>query len=106
MIEVLPDHTHLLFYRYKCVRGVALTRHALCITLVNVYVDLLVFTRIGSILLNIHEVWPRLFWGGSSHQKKNTVDHFIGHIPFASLEGDKRPDKINQKSRELEHFMP
>ena len=24
----------------------------------------------GSILLNIHEVWPRPFWGGSSHQKK------------------------------------
>ena len=31
-------------------------------------------------------------------RKKNTVDHFIGHIPFASLEDDKRPDKINQKS--------
>ena len=60
----------------------------------------------GSILLNIHEVRPRPFWRGSSHQKKNTVDHFIGHIPFASLEGDKRPDKINQKSREFEHFMP
>ena len=29
------------------------------------------------------------------------MDHFIGHIPFASLEGDKRPDKINQKSREF-----
>ena len=39
-------------------------------------------------------------------RKKNTVDHFIGHIPFASLEGDKRPDKINRKSREFEHFMP
>ena len=39
-------------------------------------------------------------------RKKNTVDHFIGHFPFASLEGDKRPDKINQKSREFEHFMP
>ena len=38
--------------------------------------------------------------------RKNTVDHFIGHIPFASLECDKRPDKINQKSREFEHFMP
>ena len=60
----------------------------------------------GSILLNIHEVWPRLFGGGSSHQKKNTVDHFIGHISFALLEGDKRPDKINPKSREFEHFMP
>ena len=60
----------------------------------------------GSILLNIHEVWPRPFWRGSSHQKKNTVDHFFGHIPFASLEGDKRPDKINKKSREFEHFMP
>ena len=43
----------------------------------------------GSILLNIHEVWPRPFWGGSSHQNKTSVDHFIGHIPFASLEGDK-----------------
>ena len=61
---------------------------------------------IGSILLNIHEVWPRPFWGGSSHQKENTVYHLIGHIPFASLEGDKRPDKINQKSGEFEHFMP
>ena len=60
----------------------------------------------GSNLVNIHEVWPRPFWRGSSHQKKNTVDHFIGHIPFASLEGDKRPNKINQKSREFEHFMP
>ena len=61
---------------------------------------------IGSILLNIHEVWPRPFWRGSSHQKKNTVDHFIGHIPFASLEGDKMPYKINQKSREFKYFMP
>ena len=60
----------------------------------------------NSILLNIHEVWPRPFWGGSSHQKENTVYHLIGHIPFASLEGDKRPDKINQKSGEFEHFMP
>ena len=25
---------------------------------------------LGSILLNIHEVWPCPFWGGSSHQKK------------------------------------
>ena len=39
-------------------------------------------------------------------RKKNTVDHFIGHIPWASLEGDKRPDKINKKSREFKHFMP
>ena len=39
-------------------------------------------------------------------RKKNTVGHFIGHIPFASLEGDKRPDKINKKSRKFEHFMP
>ena len=38
--------------------------------------------------------------------RENTVDHFTGHIPFASLEGDKRPDKINQKSREFEHFTP
>ena len=56
---------------------------------------------IGSILLNIHEVWPHPFWRGSNHQKKNTVDHFIGHIPFASLEGDKRPDKINQNQESL-----
>ena len=63
-------------------------------------------TNLGSILLYIHEVWPRPFWRGSSHQKKNTVDHFIGHIPFASLKGDKRSDKINQKSREFEHLMP
>ena len=49
----------------------------------------------GSTLLNIHEVWPRLFWGGSSHQNKTPVGHFIGHIPFVSLEGDKRPDKID-----------
>ena len=45
---------------------------------------------IGSIPLNIREVWPRPFWGGSSHQNKTPVDHSIGHIPFASLEGDKR----------------
>ena len=24
------------------------------------------------------------------------MDHSIGHIPFASLEDDKRPDNINQ----------
>ena len=36
----------------------------------------------GSILLNIHEVWPCPFWRGSSPQKKNTVVHFIGHIPL------------------------
>ena len=51
---------------------------------------------LGSIPLNIHEVWPRPFWGGSSLQNKTPVDYSIGHIPFASLEGDKRPDKINQ----------
>ena len=34
------------------------------------------------------------------------MDHFIGHIPITSLEGDKRPDKINQKSREFEHLCP
>ena len=28
-------------------------------------------------------------------KNKTPVDHFVGHIPFASLEGDKRPDKIN-----------
>ena len=55
----------------------------------------------GSILLNIHEVWPRPFWGGSSHQKKT-----LWIIPFASFEGDKRPDKINQRSREFDHLCP
>ena len=39
----------------------------------------------GSILLNIHEVWPRPFWRGSSHQNKTPVDLSIGYIPFASL---------------------
>ena len=29
------------------------------------------------------------------------MDHFIGHIPFASFEGDKRPDKINQNQESL-----
>ena len=38
--------------------------------------------------------------------RKNNVDHFIGHIPFASLESDKRPAKINQKSKKFEQFMP
>ena len=46
------------------------------------------------------------FLGRKKSSEKNTVDHFIGHVPFASLEGDKRPDNINQKSREFEHFMP
>ena len=53
-------------------------------------------SSIGSILLNIHEVWARPKWGGSCHQNKTPVDHFIGNILFASLEGDKRPDTINQ----------
>ena len=57
----------------------------------------------GSILLNIREVLPRPKWEGSSqkNKKKTPVDHFIGHIPFASLEGDKRPDKINQNQESL-----
>ena len=49
---------------------------------------------------------PALFGDEVVNRKKNTVDHFIGHIPFASLKGDDRPDKINQKSREFKHFMP
>ena len=62
---------------------------------------------IGSILLNIHEVWPRPFLGGgSSHQNKTPVDHFIGHIPLASLECDKRPDKINQNQESLNILCP
>ena len=55
----------------------------------------------GSIPLNIHEVWPRPFWGGCSLQNKTPVDYSIGHIPFASLKGDKRPDKINQNPESL-----
>ena len=55
----------------------------------------------GSIPLNIHEVWPRPVWGGSTHQNKTPVDHSIGHVPFTSLEGDKRPDKINQNPEGL-----
>ena len=39
--------------------------------------------------------------GGSSHQNKTPVDHSIGHIPFTSLEGDKRPVKINQNPESL-----
>ena len=34
------------------------------------------------------------------------MNHFIGHIPFASLEGDKRPDKINQNQESLNIFRP
>ena len=32
---------------------------------------------------------------------KLLLDHSIGHIPFASLEGDKRPDKIHQNPETL-----
>ena len=60
----------------------------------------------GSIPLNIHEVWPRPIWGGSSHQKKTPVDHSIGHIPFISLEDDKRPDKISQNQESLNSLCP
>ena len=34
------------------------------------------------------------------------MDHFIGHIPFASLEGDKGPDKINQNQEILNILCP
>ena len=37
----------------------------------------------------------------SSHQNKTPVDHSTGLISFASLEGDKRPDKINQNQESL-----
>ena len=60
----------------------------------------------SSIPLNIHEVWPRPFWSGSSLQNKTPVDHSIGHIPFASLEGTKRPDKINQNPESLNILCP
>ena len=46
------------------------------------------------------------FLGGSSHQNILPVGHFIGHIPFASLEGDKRPDKINQNQESLNILCP
>ena len=36
----------------------------------------------GSIPQNIHEVWPRPFWGEAYRWKKIPVDHFIGHIPL------------------------
>ena len=60
----------------------------------------------GSIPLNIHEVLPRPFWGGSSHQNKTPVDHSIGHVPFGSLEGGKRPVKINQNPESLNFLCP
>ena len=60
----------------------------------------------GNILLNIHEVWPHPVWGVSRHQNKTPVDHFIGHIPFPSLECDKRPDKINQNQESLNILCP
>ena len=47
-----------------------------------------------------------LFWVGSSHLNKTPVDHCIGHIPLASLEGDKRPDKINQNQESLNFLCP
>ena len=30
----------------------------------------------------------------------------MGHIPFASLEGEKRPDKINQNQESLNILCP
>ena len=68
----------------------------------KVYPILLFYLPLGS----IHEVWPRPFWGGSSHQNKLPVDQCIGHIPFASLEGDKRPGKINQNQESLNILCP
>ena len=37
---------------------------------------------------------------------KTPVDHSIVHIPFTSLEGDKRPDKINQNPESLNILCP
>ena len=34
------------------------------------------------------------------------MDDFIVHIPFASLEGDNRPDKINQNQESLNILCP
>ena len=36
----------------------------------------------GSIPLNIHEVWSRLFWGEAYRGKIIPLDNFIGHIPL------------------------
>ena len=55
-------------------------------------------TRIGSLPLNIHEVWPRPFWGEAYpcyRRKKILVDHFIGHIPLLYKKLIK-PDMLNQ----------
>ena len=60
----------------------------------------------GRIPLTIHEVWPRPFWGGSILQNITPVDHFIGHIPFASLKADKRSDEINQNPESLNILCP
>ena len=34
------------------------------------------------------------------------MGHFIGHIPFASLDRDKRPDKIDQNQESLNILCP
>ena len=34
------------------------------------------------------------------------MDHSIGHIPFTSVEGDKRPDEINQNPESLNILCP
>ena len=80
-------------------------RHDVTLTSVRSCFDAMCLLN-GSILLNIHEVWPPPLWRGSSHQNKTPVDNFIGHIPFASLEGDKRPDKINQNPESLNILCP
>ena len=42
----------------------------------------------------------------STHQNKTPVDHFIGHIPFASFKGDKSHDKIHQYQENLNILCP
>ena len=39
-------------------------------------------------------------------RKKTLWIIFMGHIPFASLEGEKRPDKINQNQESLNILCP
>ena len=51
-------------------------------------------------------MWPRPFCGGSGHQNKTPVDHSIGIIPFTSLGGDNKPDKINQNPESLNILCP
>ena len=67
------------------------------------------FLYIGSIPLDIHEVWPHPKLGGGYCQKKtqiNQINFFIGHVPllYKKVITDQISNK--SKSRVFEHFMP